>query len=354
MIPVPAFVTGHVLVYQGDALTVLRELPSESVDCVVTSPPYWGLRDYGVAGQIGLERTPPAFVAVMVEVFREVRRVLSDRGTLWLNLGDSYASSGGHTRSGTTTALVGRAVIRQQNALTTRTPEGLKAKDMVGIPWRVAFALQADGWYLRSEIIWHKPNAMPEAVKDRPTKAHETVFLLAKQQRYYYDADAIAEPAGGNTHARVPRGWDTGPGNHRGLVGRYPGVGPKAAAASAHGNQGRPMNVRTRPRNNESFSAATSSEVVPIRNSRSVWTIQTQAHPEAHFATFPDELARRCISAGCPAGGTVLDPFAGSGTTLAVARDLGRKSIGIELSPEYVKLIERRCAQEGLPMGVPA
>lgn len=357
---VPAFASSQVTVYEGDVLEVLRDMADESVDCVVTSPPYWGLRDYGVPGQIGLERTPPAFVAVMVEVFREVRRVMRERGTLWLNLGDSYLSRPdnfmrarrGH--NSTLSGLPGPAGVL--NAPHRKPQQGIKPKDMVGIPWRVAFALQEDGWYLRSEIIWHKPNAMPEAVKDRPTKAHETVFLLTKSARYHYDADAIAEPASGTAHARgsgvnpkarIPSGWDTGPGGHRQRIGRYPGIGAKTAAASAHPDQGRPMRVRTRPRQNASFSAAI-NELVPIRNSRTVWTIPTQPHPEAHFATFPDELARRCIAAGCPSGGTVLDPFAGSGTTLAVARDLGRRAVGIELHPEYVRLIEKRCAQLAL------
>lgn len=353
-----AFETSHVLVHQGDVRACLAELADDSVDCVVTSPPYWGLRDYDVDGQIGLERTPPEFVAVMVEVFREVRRVLKPTGTVWLNLGDSYLSRPdnfmrdrrGH--NSTLSGLPGPAVVL--NAVCRKPQLGIKPKDMIGIPWRVAFALQDDGWWLRSEIIWYKPNAMPEAVKDRPAKAHETVFLLAKRDRYYYDHEAIAEPTSGTAHARkarVPTGWDMGSGSHRQKLGRYPGVGPKAAAASRHTDQGKPMDVRTRSRQNESFSAAV-SDIVTIRNARTVWTIPTQAHPEAHFATFPDELARRCILAGCPRDGTVLDPFAGSGTTLAVARDLGRKSIGIELKAEYVRLIERRCAQQALPLVV--
>jgi hypothetical protein len=310
-----------------------------------------------------LSGPPPAFVAVMVDIFREVRRVLAPRGTLWLNLGDSYLSRPdnfmrdrrGH--NSTLSGLPGPAVVL---GAPHRKPQvGLKAKDMVGIPWRVAFALQEDGWWLRSEIIWHKPNAMPEAVTDRPAKAHETVFLLAKSARYHYDAEAIAEPASGTAHARgsgvnpkaqhFPSGWMSGTGAHTEKVGRYPGIGPKASASSAHPDQGRTMHVRTRPRQNASFSGAV-NELVEIRNARTVWSIPTQPHPEAHFATFPDELARRCIAAGCPAGGTVLDPFAGAGTTLAVARDLGRKSIGIELNPEYVRLIERRCAQEAFDL----
>jgi DNA modification methylase len=396
---IPAFQTGHVTVYQGDALAVLRELPSDSVDCCVTSPPYWGLRDYGTAtwdggevacihdvsgpngrgknlaethwkpkerggrcakcgavridSQIGLERTPRAFVAVMVEIFREVRRVLAPHGTLWLNLGDSYAGSwGAQGRSG---SMAERSVVQARSINAhpknvSRTgsidPEsGLKPKDMVGIPWRVAFALQEDGWYLRSDIIWAKPNPMPESVTDRPTKAHEYVFLMSKSERYYYDADAIAEPVSESTHARVSQNVAAQIGSWRANGGSKTN-GPMKAVV-----RGKTVAPGLGIKNNASMAGALSLSV-DRRNARTVWTIATTPYKGAHFATFPYELPERCIKAGCPERGTVLDPFAGSGTTLAVARDLGRKSIGIELNPEYVKLIERRCAQEALRFAV--
>ena len=300
---------GHVTVLNGDALEMLRTLPDGSVDCCVTSPPYWGLRDYGEDGQMGLESTPDEYVAGMVAVFAEVRRVLSDDGTLWLNLGDSYASnpaSGGASSpllNGPQNATPSRAYTR---------PAGLKPKDLVGIPWRVAFALQADGWYLRSDIIWSKPNPMPESVRDRPTKAHEYVFLLSKSQRYHYDADAIAEKAEAKPQRRL-----TNPLHH-----------PKGNPDGSMRN-GLPMGGGT----------------MESRNKRTVWTIATKPYSEAHFATFPPELPTLCIKAGCPEGGTVLDPFGGAGTTAWVAKELGRKSVTIELNPEYCDLIARRCAQ---------
>jgi DNA modification methylase len=284
----------------GDALTELRKLPDESVHCCVTSPPYWGLRDYGVAGQFGLEKTPEEYVAKMVEVFREVRRVMRKDGTLWLNLGDSYAANRSYQVPDSKWSDVG-------NSKSSTVPIGLKPKDLVGIPWRVAFALQADVWYLRSDIIWAKPNPMPESVRDRPTKAHEYLFLMAKSERYYYDAEAVREPG-------------AEPGRQR---------NDRMGGASGH-------IVRHSP---GGMMGASSS-----RNLRSVWTITTQPYPEAHFATYPPKLIEPCILAGCPEGGTVLDPFAGSGTTGAVAQLLGRRFIGIELNPEYVKLAERRIA----------
>ena len=262
--------------HQGDARDVLLTLADESVQTVVTSPPYWGLRDYGVNGQIGLEPTPELYVENMVSIFRDVRRVLRSDGTLWLNMGDSYAGSGaggGGNRKGNEHG--------QHNAVAKKSrPSALpthKPKDLVGIPWRLAFALQADGWYLRCDIIWSKPNPMPESVTDRPTKAHEYIFLLTKSARYYYDAEAIREPQ---------------------------------------------------------------------RNKRSVWEIPTQPYSEAHFATFPEALVRPCILAGTSEAGVVLDPFAGSGTTLAVATSLGRKSIGIELSDEYMEIARKRITKQ--------
>lgn len=311
-------------IHHGDCLTVLRErFADESVQCCVTSPPYWGLRDYGVEGQLGLEKTPEEYVAKMVEVFREVRRCLKDDGTLWLNLGDSYAGSGkgrngdGHHSQGTqwkqaTNRGAVSGVIRNNQ----ETPE-LKAKDLVGIPWRVAFALQADGWYLRSDIIWAKPNPMPESVTDRPTKSHEYLFLLSKQERYYYDADAIAEPC------NYPEGsWGRSKCYDDDDTGKL---------KSFYGNGSQWKGGET-------------------RNKRTVWTVATSPYAEAHFATFPPKLIEPCILAGCPSGGLVLDPFAGSGTTIQVAQQLGRQGVGIELNPAYITLAETRTAQGGLAL----
>ena len=349
----------------GHAMDELRKLPDESVHCCVTSPPYFNLRDYGLeptvwggdpdcehtwgdritihkggptgstcqaknraanesrdavksmnAGQfcecgawlgcLGLEPDYQLFVNHIAEVFEEVRRVLRSDGTLWLNMGDSYA---------------------------TNTNSGLKHKDLMGQPWRCALALQEMGWWLRADIIWHKPTAMPETVSDRTTRAHEYIFLLTKNERYFYDAEAIKEPASPNTHSRgtgqnpksrIPSGWDTGEGNHHGLTGRY------------------------KSRQNPSFSKAV-SEVVADRNKRSVWKVASVPFKRAHFATFPPKLIEPCILAGCPAGGVVLDPFMGSGTTAMVAQQLGRQWIGIEQNPEYAEMIAERTAQKVLP-----
>jgi DNA modification methylase len=306
-----------VVVYCGDCLEILPLLPAESVNCCVTSPPYWGLRDYGTDGQLGLESTPEAYVTKMVAVFREVRRVLRDDGTVWLNLGDSYNGSGGVGGNGKQHTNQG-SVDRPDNRAGW---SGLKPKDLVGIPWRVAFALQADGWYLRQDIIWHKPNPMPESVTDRCTKAHEYIFLLSKSSKYFYDADAIKEPVSGTAHAR----------GH--------GVHPKSTEPGSGIKQ------------NSSFSAAVKG-LVDERNKRSVWTVGTKPYPGAHFATFPPELIAPCIMAGCPEGGTVLDPFTGSGTTAAVAQKNGCKFVGCELNPEYIELIKKRFAQRSFLLEV--
>ncbi len=310
---------GDLRIHVGDVLDVLRALPDGSVDACVTSPPYWGLRDYGMEGQIGLESTPEEYVARLVDVFREVRRVLIPHGTCWVNLGDSYAAGGAGAPS-TKSTLSGNGhhgggpKMHAGSAMTRNAPPGLKPKDLVGIPWRVAFALQDDGWWLRSDVIWAKPNPMPESVTDRPTKAHEYVFLLTPSGRYWYDADAIREAHVGPLHA---------PGNttHNGRL------------TSSMGHVDEPARVWGSPAG---------------RNARSVWSIATQPYPEAHFAVFPEELPRRCILAGCPEGGTVLDPFTGSGTTLAVARSLGRRAVGIELNPAYAELAARRTRQLSL------
>jgi DNA modification methylase len=358
------------LLHCGDVRQVLATLPERSVQCVVTSPPYWGLRDYGTAqwdggdagcdhmkpggnrnkgrdraasggtfhdspktdlavelpflnlcgkcgarrvdNQLGLERTPEEYVANMVAVFREVRRILRDDGVLWLNLGDSYANTGlkeqatayasSGLRAGRVNTSVGDKKPRSQP--TKEIPPGIKPKDLVGIPWMVAFALRSDGWYLRSDVIWAKPNPMPESVTDRPTKAHEYLFLLTKSASYFYDAAAIAEES---TCDRM-----RGPALHGDLI-------------STNGNSG-----------------LARREMEPTRNARTVWTIATQSYAGAHFATFPEELARRCILAGSKPGDTCLDPFGGSGTVAAVATGHGRRAVYIDLNPAYLDLAEQR------------
>ncbi len=329
--------------YCGDALEVLRTLPDGAARCCVTSPPYWGLRDYGVPGQLGLERTPEEYVAHLVAVFREVRRVLADDGTLWLNLGDSYASSPRGNPGAPSLGLTNDGGHQAEKAMRTTSTvvAGLKPKDLVGIPWRVAFALQADGWWLRSDIVWSKPNPMPESVTDRPTKAHEYVFLLAKAERYFYDQSAILEAVSENTRARLSQDVMAQVGSYRAnggrkvngpmrAVGRQPGVNPKAEAG-----------LVGRENQNASFSEAGPMPVT-WRNARSVWEIATQSFTGAHFATFPEELGRRCILAGSAPGDTVLDPFGGSGTVAQVATGNGRGAIYIDLNPKYLDLAEQR------------
>ena len=303
---------GSIRLLIGDCLESLRTLPDECVHCCVTSPPYWGLRDYGHDGQIGLESTPEAYVAKMVEVFREVRRVLRKDGTLWLNLGDSYAAS---SNTGGTNSIQGSA--KRMGAMTSKghgIPTGLKPKDLCGIPWRVAFALQADGWYLRQDIIWHKPNPMPESVTDRCTKAHEYIFLLSKSAKYFYDAEAVSEQA----------------------TGRDPGnVGHKYQQAGVYATESASQQ-----------SGLASVGARDTRNRRSVWTVSTQPYSGAHFAVMPSDLVEPCILAGCPEGGTVLDPFAGSGTVAQVAIAHGRQTIACELNPSYGELIQERIRDE--------
>jgi DNA modification methylase len=359
---------GHVLI-RADA----RRLPllDESVDCVVTSPPYWGLRDYGHDRQIGLERTPYEFVDVMVEVFREVRRVLKPEGTLWLNIGDSYATGagnvgecpgggaqgarwkgdiiGGHrgSRGGSdkqphTGAAVGPLV--QPNRMPI---EGLKPKDLCMVPARVALALQADGWYLRSDIVWSKPNPMPESVTDRPTKAHEYLFLLAKSERYYYDAAAIAEPVSASMLQQIQQGYE-GVG-----LKDYEGAGvqnPSAVKSRILANAKRSGNKQRKTGEERGRPGSHLGGSIPwegfTRNKRSVWTVATKPFKGAHFATMPEKLVEPCILAGCPLGGLVLDPFIGSGTVGAVATRLGRRWVGTDLS--YQHLSRERTAQRGL------
>lgn len=299
---------------QGDAIEVLKTMPEQSVHCCVTSPPYFGLRDYGVEGQIGLERTPEEYVDKLVQVFREVRRVLRDDGTLWLNLGDSYNGSGGAGGDYNPGGLK-----EGQPKYPGRKVPGLKPKDLIGTPWMVALALRNDGWYLRCDIVWHKPNAMPESVKDRPTKAHEYIFLLSKSQKYYYDAEAIKEPIAASTVERAKSKNNASTRKDKGAAQWQSGLTPE-----------------------QQDKWYSNIDKNTVRNKRSVWTVTTKPFKGVHFAVFPPDLIEPCILAGCPVGGTVLDPFAGSGTTLLVATQHHRKSIGIELNPEYVEIAKRR------------
>ncbi len=395
----------QVTLLQGDALEVLRTIPSGSVQCCVTSPPYYGLRDYGVAGQIGLECTPDEYISRLLAVFAEVRRVLRDDGTLWLNLGDTYAANRGYQVAQTKDEDTKRANGEFNHMPMKVASFGVKPKDLIGIPWRVALALQADGWWLRSDIIWSKPNPMPESVTDRPTRAHEYIFLLAKSARYYYDAEAIKEPS---TFNAVDWNADGTPKRESMIRGEFEGKGQEPGR--------------------EAFRAISAS-----RNRRDVWAIPTQPYPGAHFATYPEDLVEPCILAGtsargaCPQCGAplerlvtqdatpridrlaprthlsgndsmaagvrksgdymngpelaawkcehpstsawassctcgrgdrtpcaVLDPFSGSGTTGAVALRLGRSYIGIELNPDYIALSEKRLQGVNLPLFVMA
>jgi DNA modification methylase len=318
-----------VTILKGDCRDVLRTMESESVHCVVTSPPYFGLRDYGVAGQIGLEATPDAFVDELVDVFREVRRILRADGTCWLNLGDSYAGGGTIGRNDTTPDALARRAAQFGTGTGRGSSVGsqgtrarvanLKAKDLIGVPWRVAFALQADGWYLRQDIIWSKPNPMPESIRDRCTKSHEYLFLLSKSPRYFYDIDAVKEDAAPESAGRY----------------NYDFNGSRGAVICPGDAEGQ----RTRPDGKREFDGK--------RNKRSVWEITTQPFADAHFATFPPALIEPCILAGCPIGGTVLDPFGGAGTTGLVADRLQRNAVLIELNPEYATMAERRIQGDG-------
>lgn len=303
--PSPYYDDGQATLLLGDALQVLRTLPDASVNCCVTSPPYYWLRDYGQPGQYGLEESPDAYVARMQAVFHEVRRILTPDGTLWLNLGDSYSSAPSGRPGATSTLSKGTA--RAQASAAKRTD--LPLKNLIGIPWRVALALQADGWILRNEIIWHKTNGMPESVKDRLASRHEHVFMLAKEPRYYFDLDAIREPHKRPNERRI---------RTRVNRGEPRGSHPQQRRAGVHPNG---------------------------RNPGDVWDIATRPYTQAHFAVFPPAIPTRAILAGCPPGGTVLDPFSGSGTTGAVATQLGRRYVGIDLNPDYHDLAIERLTQ---------
>lgn len=312
------FEDDSLLVLVGDCREQMAAMDEQSVQTIVTSPPYWGLRDYGNPGQLGQEPTPDAYVESMVQVFHEAKRVLRNDGTLWLNLGDSFFPHNGTrgNKSAAGDSLRGRNNNYQPAPKLQTGGLPLKGKDLVGIPWRVAFALQSDGWYLRSDIVWSKPNPMPESVTDRPTRSHEYIFLFAKSERYFYDYEAIKEEG-------VTGSWSAMPA----IGGRKQAVGNDNATYSGNtpSNDGK-------------------------RNKRSVWTVNTSRYKGAHFATFPPDLIEPCVLAGAPVGGVVLDPFGGSGTTGVVANKLGRRAVLIELNPEYAEQIKKRCRQA--PLGL--
>ena len=331
-------------ILQGNVNDKLKEIESDSIQCVVTSPPYWGLRDYGTDDQLGLEKTPEEYVENMVKVFREVKRVLKDDGTVWLNLGDSYASNQSDGDR------VSKYSLKQKTNAGKlgggqRVPVGLKTKDLVGIPWRVAFALQADGWYLRQDIIWHKPNPMPESVQDRCTKSHEYIFLLTKSAKYFYDADAIKTPLKDESIARLLQDIDNQKGSDRvpkKTNGPMKAVGGKNWQSNMAGDG-------LKIKGHKGYFDKDGNPICGINaNKKSVWKINTKPYKEAHFAVFPPKLPELCIKAGSSEGDIVLDPFFGSGTTGWVAQRLGRKWIGIELNPEYIKIAERRFDQHEL------
>lgn len=334
-------------IYCGDVLDGLPEIEDKSINCCITSPPYWGLRDYDVKGQIGLEKTPEEYVDNLVKVFREVKRVLRDDGTLWLNLGDCYNGSG-KASSGGGTGEFSKLQQCNKGSLQVTEPtrvKDLKPKDLVGIPWMVAFALRDDGWYLRQDIIWYKKNPMPESVTDRCTKAHEYIFLLSKSKKYYFNYEAIQEEATGYDGRK-----DTlmkGSGKYKDSV--IPGQAEHTMAARGHerwkfknlADKGQQPHTMHKNR-----ADGQDDELYPVRNKRSVWDVNLKPFNEAHFATFPEKLIVDCIKAGCPEGGTVLDPFMGAGTTGLVSRKLNRNYIGKELKQDYIKMSNKRLYDE--------
>lgn len=334
----------------GDCIDMMRTLPDESVHTCITSPPYFGLRDYGVDGQIGLEQSPAEFIQRLVEVFREVRRVLRSDGTVWVNMGDSYAGSwGGHSRNDMgigVSALSQRQVMASQGKDKKVGHYGFKPKDLMGMPWRLAFALQDDGWYLRQDIIWNKKNPMPESVRDRCTKSHEYIFLLSKSRRYYFDQEAILEPCSPNTHARLAQDVQSQIGSERSNGGWKTNGNMKAVARKSNGvgwGHGTDAAQRQRGRVKDNDSMDSALAIMPeLRNKRSVWDVPTHSFKGAHFATFPPDLIRPCVLAGSPRGGMVLDPFGGAGTTGLVAMQEGRRSILCELNPEYAAMARAR------------
>ncbi|MBU1001635.1 MAG: site-specific DNA-methyltransferase [Proteobacteria bacterium] len=357
------------IIHVGDAREVLAQMPDESVHCVVTSPPYWGLRDYGVDGQLGLEPlhdcqgwatgTPcgECFVCRMAEVFREVRRVLRKDGTCWVNMGDSYAAN-----HGSPTVSPGKKQLENRGSLSVQqrrdAPRGLKQKDLCGMPWRVGLALQADGWWLRSDVIWAKPNPMPSSVKDRPTVAHEYLFMLSKSARYFYDHEAVREPATRKQHptalsfsravAEPDRPGQLAKQHRPGREQAWPQDWATDTPHNSLDHNHKTKRRTVRPCDTNGGGQGSGEITFPAfsRSLRTIWTIPTHPFPDAHFATFPPKLAETCIKAGCPVGGVVLDPFMGSGTVGLVSAKLGRHYVGIELNPEYAAMATERIRRE--------
>ena len=320
------------MIISSDAIQGLESIESASVDTCITSPPYYWLRDYGIDGQIGLEQTPEEYIDKLVQVFREVRRTLKNDGTLWIIIGDSYAGSNkGVAGSKKQASNKGSDSVRGKR---TPTLNDIKTKDLIGIPWRLAFALRADGWYLRQDIIWSKPNPMPESVTDRCTKAHEYIFLLSKAPKYYFNAEAISEVVADSTLKRIEQDIEHQKGSNRQMGRNKP---MKAVLPRFGGNkytENPEVFFRTKSGNAYDYK--------PYRNKRSVWTVTTKPYKEAHFATFPIELIEPCVLAGSRPGGLVIDPFMGSGTTGIVAKMHGRNFIGIDINPEYCEIAKRR------------
>ena len=342
-------------IHNEDCLETMSRMDDNSIDCCITSPPYWGLRDYGVDGQLGLESTPELYVQKMVQIFAEIRRVLKKDGTLWLNLGDSYAGSTGQTGGQGLNTYQRDAGATDKRMRSSKVP-GIKPKDLCGIPWRVAFALQADGWYLRSDIIWSKPNPMPESVTDRPTKAHEYLFLMSKSAKYFYNAEAIKEPAAygapnspesiaspyGQGFSRRAASWKGSKFDDGKNLIVHPNVGKKRKPAGWDTGKGVHGSFH---RDGRAKEVEYTEGISEFRNKRSVWTIATQPFPEAHFAVMPEKLVEPCVLAGSREGDIVLDPFCGAGTVPKVAKEFQRSYLGIELSPEYCKIAEDRLKQ---------
>ena len=320
-------------IINGNSLEVLKSLPDNSIDCCVTSPPYYALRDYGCDGQIGLEETPEKYIESLCDVFSEVRRVLAPQGTLWLNIGDSYNGN----KVGNTDVVKNKKVS-ESNDFHKKLLGGAKPKDLIGIPWMLAFALRSQGWYLRQDIIWQKPNPMPESVTDRCTKSHEYIFLLSKSQKYYFDYESIMEPCADQSRTNYACGNRTNginkDRNDNDFGERSKNWKPRTKNCQYDGQK--PNSFHLSRENGEP------DKEYYVRNKRDVWTINTKPCKEAHFATYPFELIKPCILAGCPEDGIVLDPFMGSGTTAIVARSLNRNYLGVELNPEYIKIAHKR------------
>ena len=320
-------------IINGNSLEVLKSLPDNSIDCCVTSPPYYALRDYGCDGQIGLEETPEKYIESLCDVFSEVRRVLTPEGTLWLNIGDSYnGNKVGNTE------VVKNKKVSESNDFHKKLWGGAKPKDLIGIPWMLAFALRSQGWYLRQDIIWHKPNPMPESVTDRCTKSHEYIFLMSKSQKYYFDYEAIQEPCADQSRTNYACGNRTNginkDRNDNDFGERSKNWKPRTKNCQYDGQK--PNSFHISRENGEP------DKEYYVRNKRDVWSVNVKPCSEAHFATYPFELIKPCILAGCPENGIVLDPFMGSGTTAIVARSLNRNYLGVELNPEYIKIAHKR------------